>query len=142
MKLKLSGTLLLALMLNSIVCLAQNATQAIVSGKVSSSEGPVQGATMFVKNESTGFTASTVTNLSGGYIFNQLPLGSPYSVTVSFVGYKTEKKTGISLNQGDKIEINFDLIKNDGAMAEVVVTANTIRKGIANVRSEKHTSEL
>ena len=133
MKFKFSGILLSALLLNSIFCFAQNATQAIVSGKVSSSEGSVQGATMFVKNESTGFSTSTVTNKDGSFTFNQLPLGSPYSLTVSFVGYKTERKTGISLNQGDKVEVNFDLIRNNGAMTEVVVTANTLRRGIENV---------
>ena len=132
MNFKFSGILLLAL-LNSIFCFAQNATQAIVSGNVSSSEGLVPGATVYVKNESTGFATSTVTARDGSYIFNQLPLGSPYSLTISFVGYNTEKRTGIALNQGDKVEINFDLARSDGAMTEVVVTANTLRRAIANV---------
>jgi hypothetical protein len=133
MKLKFSATLLLLLLLNSIFCWGQNATQAVVLGTVAHVEGPVQGATIFVRNESTGFTASAVTNKDGGYIFNQLPLGSPYSITASFVGYKTEKKTNIALNQGDRLELNFQLIKNDGALTEVVVTTNTLRRSIANV---------
>lgn len=124
---------LLLLLLSSMLCIAQNATQAIISGNVLSTEGPVQGATLIVKNESTGFTASTVTNKEGHFIFDQLPLGNPYSLTASYIGYKTEKKTGISLNQGDKLEIGFELIKNDGVMTEVVVTANNIRRGVANV---------
>src|ERR671910_485829 len=103
MKLKFSAVLSLLILLGSAFSFAQNATQAIVLGKVQSADGPVQGATMLVKNESTGFAASLVTNKEGGYTFNQLPLGSPYSVTVSFVGYKTEKKNGLTVNQGDKV---------------------------------------
>ncbi|WP_132053403.1 TonB-dependent receptor [Pseudocnuella soli] len=133
MKLRLSVGLLFLLLCNTLMVLGQNATQAVVLGAVSSADGPVQGATIYVKNESTGFTTSTVTNKEGGYIFNQLPLGSPYSLTVSYVGYKSEKKTGIALNQGDRLEIGFSLIKNEGALTEVVVTTNTIRRNIANV---------
>lgn len=133
MKRKISGIFLFVFLLNAVWGFAQNATQAIVSGKVSSAEGIVQGATLFIKNESTGFSTSTVTNKDGSYIFNQLPLGTPYSITVSYVGYKSEKKTGITLNQGDKVDINFDLVKNDGNMAEVVVTANSLRRSVANV---------
>lgn len=133
MNFKLFSVLVLTLLLNGFFCYSQNATQAVISGKVFSSDGPIQGATLFVKNESTGFNTSTVSTKDGSYILHQLPLGSPYSVTVSFIGFKTEKKTGITLNQGDKVEINFDLIKNDGSMKEVVVTTNSLRRGVANV---------
>ncbi|MEI6948134.1 carboxypeptidase regulatory-like domain-containing protein [Paraflavisolibacter sp. H34] len=130
---KFTSVVVGALLLNSICSFAQNATQAIVSGKLSSPEGPVQGATLLVKNESTGFSSFTVTNKDGSFIFHQLPLGSPYSLTASYVGFKTEKRTGISLNQGDKVEINFALVKNDGSLTEVVVTSNTLRRGVANL---------
>lgn len=133
MKSKFTLSLLMLLLLNSIVCLAQNATQAVVLGVVRNVEGAVQGATLLIRNESTGFTATTVTNKEGAYIFNQVPLGTPYSITVSFVGYKTEKKTGFTLNQGDRIEVGFDLVKNEGALTEVVVTTNALRRNVANV---------
>lgn len=133
MKPNLSVFIVLGLLLFSMHSFAQNATQAIVLGKISSSEGIIEGASIVVKNESTGFTTSTMANKDGSYILNQLPLGSPYSVTASFVGYKTEKKTGITLNQGDRIEINFELVKNNGELTEVVVTASALRRSIANV---------
>lgn len=55
----------------------------------------VIGATVLVKNESTGFSAGSITNETGEYIVKQLPLGSPYSVTVSYVGYGDQKRQDI-----------------------------------------------
>ncbi|TDH28726.1 TonB-dependent receptor [Segetibacter sp. 3557_3] len=133
MRSKFTISVVLIFLLSPVFSWAQNATQAVVLGMVSSPDGPVQGATLSVKNESTGFTATTLTNKEGGYIFNQLPLGSPYSITVSFVGFKSEKKTGITLNQGDRIDIGFDLIRSEGTLTEVVVTTNTLRRNVANV---------
>lgn len=52
--------------------------EASVVGKVTEGQaGPIVGATVFVKNESTGFSTGTVTDADGNYIIKQLPLGSP-----------------------------------------------------------------
>src|SRR3712207_6557193 len=57
--------------------LAQS-TDASISGLVKDeNQQPVPGATVQVRNESTGFTGGTVTGVDGRFSFRQLPLGGP-----------------------------------------------------------------
>lgn len=106
--------------------------RAIVKGIVTDETGEgVIGATVLVKNESTGFSAGSITNETGEYIVKQLPLGSPYSVTVSYVGYGDQKKTGYTLNQGDVLRLDFQLKEESVVMEAVQVVANSLKNSIA-----------
>ncbi|GHU58471.1 cell envelope biogenesis protein OmpA [Bacteroidia bacterium] len=105
-------------------------TQAAISGTVSDSQGVLPGATVQVRNESTGFSAGTITNVNGEYTFRQLPLGSPYTVTVSYIGFGEQRKSGYSLNQGDLLQINFKLQEEALSIDAVTVVANSLKKGI------------
>ena len=63
---------------------AQENTQASVIGVVLDENGEgVIGASIQVRNESTGFHTGTITNDQGEYLIRQIPLGSPYSVTAT-----------------------------------------------------------
>ena len=86
---------------------AQNVT-ARFSGKVldgTSGNEPLIGATVVVKNESTGFQTGAITDASGSFIVEDLPLGGPYTITISFVGYSTKTYKGYYLNLRDHIVI-------------------------------------
>ena len=68
---------------------------ATVTGRVTDENNEVvPGATVTVTNESTGFSTGTLTSVDGEYTLRQIPLGSPYTIRVSFVGYKTETIPG------------------------------------------------
>ena len=102
--------------------------RAIVKGVVTDDTGEgVIGATVQIKNESTGFTTGSITNESGEYIVKQLPLGSPYSITVKYVGFGDQKKTGYTLNQGDVLRLDFQLKEESVVMQAVEVVANSLR---------------
>lgn len=78
--------------------LAQD-NKAIISGIVTDeTKMGVIGAAVQIKNESTGFSTGSITNENGEYTIKQLPLGGPYSITVSYVGYGDQKRTGYTLN--------------------------------------------
>lgn len=82
-------------------------TQASIYGVVSDeSKQLIPGASVQVRNESTGFTSRTVTNAKGEYTFRELPLGGPYTVTITSVGYAEQKQTGYALNQGDVLRVD------------------------------------
>ncbi len=101
-------------------------TDATISGKVLDEKGEaIPGASIRVKNESTGFQTGTVTNVSGEYQLQQLPLGKPYSITITFVGYQAQKFSNYALNQGDKLKIDAKLLQGDTQLSEVVVSANS-----------------
>lgn len=98
-------------------------TDASARGIVTNSgQQPLQGATVTVVNNSTGFRATVQTNAAGGYFFNQLPLGSPYSIEVSFTGYATQVKNNLTLNLGDQLLNDFSLAEANAQLAEVVIT--------------------
>ncbi len=110
------------LSLPSLTVLAQG-TDASITGVVKEVQGgSLQGATVSVRNESTGFQTSTVTTGKGEYSFKQLPLGGPYSVTASYVNFQSRKLTGYTLNFGDKVTVDVDLSKSANMLQEVVVT--------------------
>lgn len=124
--------LLLCLLLAGMGNVSAQDYRAIVKGVVTNETGEgVVGATVMVKNESTGFSAGSITNETGEYIVNQLPLGSPYSITVSYVGYGDQKKTGYTLNQGNVLRLDFQLKEESVVMEAVQVVANSLKNSIS-----------
>jgi hypothetical protein len=119
-----------------LFCCAQQklfaqSTQAVITGIIADDKSePVIGATVQVKNESTGFSTSTVTNEKGEYTFKQLPLGSPYTVLVSYMGYGEQKKTGYSLNQGDLLRVTFKMQEAAQEIKAVEVVANSLKNNV------------
>jgi hypothetical protein len=105
-------------------------TQASFIGKVTDLEKkPLANASVLVKNESTGFTSTTITNAKGDFVFKELPLGGPYYVMVTFVGFAENKKPGFTLNQGDVVTVNFELSNSAREITAVTVTATVGAKG-------------
>ncbi len=105
-------------------------TAANIRGYVVDASGvePIVGATIQVKNESTGFFTGTVTDVSGRFLLKDLQLGGPYTVTISFVGYGTATRKGYHLSQGDLIEVGtVRLEPGETQLNEVVVTANDFK---------------
>ena len=103
------------------------ATNATIAGVVSDENGQtLPGATVLVKNEGTGFSAGTVTNANGEYIFRQLPLGGPYTINVSYVGYGEQKNSGYQISQGTRLNVNFKLSQSNSELQEILVKGNNI----------------
>ncbi len=110
--------------------LAQS-TNASLYGKVSDEMGEsLPGATIIVKNESTGFQTGTVTNAEGKFTFNQLPLGGPYTVKASFVGYADKVQNGLTLNQSDRLNLSFALTESVAELEQVVITSQGLTNRI------------
>ncbi|KAA5541671.1 TonB-dependent receptor [Adhaeribacter rhizoryzae] len=126
---------LLTILFSSYVPLFGQGNEATIIGKVTEvNSGPIIGATVLVRNESTGFQAGTVTDLNGDYIIKQLPLGSPYSVTVSYIGFSQQKKTGYALSQGDQLRLNFQIAPSATELQAVeIIAANTLKSTVPNL---------
>lgn len=111
-------------------------TDASISGKVVDHNGDaIPGASVVVRNESNGFRAVVSTNKDGLYNLIQLPLGKPYTVTVSFIGYPKQSKSDFALNQGDNIVANFTMQESNTNLDDVVVSANSLTKRIDRLGS-------
>lgn len=107
------------------------ATNASIRGIITDSSGePLMGATIIVKNISTGFSSGTTTNESGGYKIQQLPLGGPYNVTAKYLGFQDVVRKGFTLNLSDVITIDFLLQESATSLDEIIVSSNSIVKRI------------
>lgn len=119
----------------SLTASAQS-TDASFSGKVVDIKGvAIPGASVVARNESTGFRAVTSTNKDGLFSLIQLPLGRPYTITVSFIGYPKQIRSDFALNQGDNIVVNFRMEETSSQLNEVVVSAGSLTKRIDRLGS-------
>ncbi|MGB6151818.1 MAG: carboxypeptidase regulatory-like domain-containing protein [Pricia sp.] len=116
-----------------VTCVVSHAqaTNASIKGKITDTNGnPLMGATVLVKNTSTGFSSGTVANEDGDYRMSQLPLGGPYSITAQYLGFRESVKEGFTLNLSDALTANFTLQESSTALDEVVVSSNSLSKRI------------
>jgi hypothetical protein len=104
---------------------AAQATEGFVSGQVRSAAGaPIAGASVTARNEATGTQQSRTTDARGRYVFAQLPIGGPYSVTVRQLGFRPVRRTGLVLNLGDRVTLDVALEPSTQELAAVDVRAD------------------
>ena len=131
-KFLLTFSIFMLVFLSGIKTFAQT-TQASISGTITDQQKkPISGASVQVKNESTGFSTKSMTNAIGVYTFKELPLGGPYTVKVSFVGLGEQTRTGYMLNQGDAIKVPIGMQPSSQTLEVVSVIASGLRNKAAN----------
>ena len=137
MKINLQKFLLVLLFNVSLVTVSWAQTNlAGIAGKVLGMDGkPLANATITVRNESTGFQIKSATTAQGTFLLKELPLGSPYSITVETVDLTTQKQTGYALNQGDLLQVSFKMEAKVHELNVVQITAPTLRNRIENIGS-------
>lgn len=124
---------------------AQGVTTASISGIVADDKGAgLPGATVVAVHTPSGTQYAQVTRADGGYNFPNARVGGPYTITVSFVGYRQQKLENIQLGLGQSYTYSFKLADESTQLSEVVVTGtrdpvlNADRTGAAtNVRREQ-----
>ncbi|HTE09080.1 MAG TPA: carboxypeptidase regulatory-like domain-containing protein, partial [Flavitalea sp.] len=109
-------------------------TQASISGTVSGEDRkPQVGATVSVRNESTGFITKTITNKRGEFTFKELPLGGPYTVNVTYSGFGDQKRTGYTLNQGDAVRVDIPMQVKESSLEVVQIVGSGLKNKIENI---------
>jgi Carboxypeptidase regulatory-like domain len=101
--------------LGACLVFAQGST-ATISGVVRDTTGAlVPGVTINVKNMESGFMRGAVSNESGGYNLQLLPVG-PYELTTDMPGFKQQVRRGINLSVTQEAIVNLTL--EVGSVAE------------------------
>ena len=101
-------------------------TSSAMSGKVRSNKGEaLPGATVEIIHKPTGTKYFSTTDFDGGYSAQGLRPGGPYTVKVSYVGYKTTEITDITATLGSNLTINITIDEESNALEEVVVTTKS-----------------
>ena len=111
-------------MMFSFQVYGQGVTTAAMGGIVTDTEGnPLLGADVVAVHTPSGTRYGASSRDNGQYDILNMRIGGPYSVTVSYVGYREEKMTDIFLNLGQNTRLNFEITQEAVAGEEVVVTA-------------------
>lgn len=85
-------------------------TSASITGTVVDENGdPLAGVNIVAVHEPTGTDFGVATNSNGRYTIQNARVGGPYTVTASFVGYRTVRETGINLQLDQERRIDFQL---------------------------------
>lgn len=103
----------------------QGITTAALNGRILDDRGvPLPDATVIVLHEPTGASTGVFSRADGRYNIAGLRTGGPYEIRVSYIGYQTAARRGVSLSMGQNLRVDFRL-RGDVIEAEnVVVTAH------------------
>jgi len=138
--------LLLTMML-TISAFAQVTTSKI-QGTVTDDAGALFGATVVAKHLPTGSVMGAMSQENGNYAIPNLRVGGPYTVTFSFVGYKTIEYTDIYLQLGKTTNIDMSMVSENQELDEVVIrytknnTFNSDRTGAETSLGSKEIQTL
>lgn len=103
---------------------AQGVTRAGMNGLVTDDKGePLPGANVIAVHEPSGTQYGTAVRTGGAFNLLNLRIGGPYTVTVSFIGYKTQEEEDVYLSLGQTVRLDFEMVEEAVVMGEVVVTA-------------------
>ncbi|NUQ81190.1 MAG: TonB-dependent receptor [Bacteroidetes bacterium] len=103
---------------------AQGLTTAAMNGMVSSNTGEILiGATVVARHLPTNTIYGTTTRDDGRFNLNNMKPGGPYSIKVSYVGYRAEELPDIFIELSQNLRIDFQLVSEDLSTEEIVVTA-------------------
>jgi hypothetical protein len=108
----------------SLAAVAQEYT-AILSGHVADDKGAfVSGARMTVTHVPTGFTVKSQSNNKGIFVIPNLKAGGPYTVTISYVGFKEQVYNDVTLALGSNPDVDITLNAEAAVLTEVVVSGS------------------
>ncbi|OGX86084.1 hypothetical protein BEN47_13330 [Hymenobacter lapidarius] len=102
---------------------AQGVTTAAMSGVISDSKGEgLPGATVIAVHTPTNTQYVAPTNSDGRFNIQNMRVGGPYTVRVTFVGYKDLTREGINLALGQNFRFDQKLSDTSTELSEVTVT--------------------
>ena len=125
----------------SVLMFGQGATTSSLSGNITDSKGdPMPGASIVAIHVPSGTQYVTVTDNGGNYRIQNMRVGGPYKVTVSFIGFSPSTYTEIYLKLGETYLQNGKLNESTTTLSEVVVTAGIRNSILSSERSGTQTN--
>ncbi|MDP2069872.1 MAG: carboxypeptidase regulatory-like domain-containing protein [Lutibacter sp.] len=107
----------------SVVSVFSQVTTSKIQGVVSDeTSAGLFGANVVAKHLPTGTVSGTITMESGRYSLQNLRVGGPYTITISYIGYKTIEYTDVYLNLGTAFDLDVKMESESEQLGEVVIT--------------------
>jgi hypothetical protein len=116
-------------------------TTSGIKGSVSDeTNSELPGANVIAVHNPTGTTYGAATNIDGKFNLVNLRVGGPYTITVSYVGYKDQAFSDVYLNLGQAENVSLSLIPDSGALDAIVIQGNTSKSVFSKGRTGAETS--
>ena len=137
--------LALLVLLSPALASAQQGAATLQGHVKDDSSAVVPGVSITVRNEETGVTRSTVTDLSGAYRLPAISTGV-YTVTAELSGFAVDTQKGVRLLVGQEVQVDFTM--KPSTVAETVTVAgratlvDTQRSQVSATIEEKQIQEL
>ncbi|WP_426490563.1 TonB-dependent receptor [Hymenobacter sp. 102] len=124
---------------------AQGSTTSAMNGIITDKAGEgLPGATVIAVHTPTNTQYVAPTNSEGRFNLQNMRVGGPYTIRISFVGYKEAVRENIFLTLGQNLRLDINLSEAEQTLGEVVVSGrrdpviNSGRTGAAtNVQREQ-----
>ena len=104
---------------------AQGLTSSSINGKVLDANGPLLGANVVATHIPTGTKYGAATDIDGLFRISNMKVGGPYTISITYVGYKDYIRENVSLQLGQTFRINASMIEEANALEEVVISLQT-----------------
>ena len=108
-------------MLSVSFALAQVTTSNIKGLILDDASEPLPGANILAIHTPTGTKYGAATNIDGRFNLLNLRVGGPYSITISFIGYKEQSFNDVYLDLGKTQNIDVVLIEKTAELETVVI---------------------
>ena len=121
---KIFNVILLIIVLGLNYTYGQGVTSAAINGTIVDQNGnPLPGATVVAIHVPSGSIYGSNARADGRYNITGLRVGGPYTLTVSMVGFTTQKNEGIYLSLEQNLKVNFICPEQTIELKGVTVTA-------------------
>ena len=117
-------TLIFALLV-SFTSFAQITTSSMHGNVYDDTNQGLPDATVVAVHTPTGTKYASTTNLDGAVNLRNMRVGGPYTITVSYVGFKTTEYNDIYLSLGKSYDFTAVLQSDSQALDEVIVQSTT-----------------
>jgi hypothetical protein len=108
-------------MLISVMSFGQGSTTSGLNGRVLDSSGePLPGAAIVAVHVPSGTQYATIADKAGNYRIQNMRVGGPYTIKVSFIGYSTSNYTDVMLKLGESYVQNAQLPEATATLQEVL----------------------
>ncbi|MDR0695073.1 MAG: TonB-dependent receptor [Prevotellaceae bacterium] len=100
-------------------------TTSNISGVITDTNGaPIVGTTIIAVHVPTGTKYSTISDGKGNYQLQNMRIGGPYTVDLSFIGFTSRSFNDITLALGEDYKLSATLTEDAKLLDEVVVIGN------------------
>ncbi|RAK65761.1 TonB-dependent receptor [Hymenobacter edaphi] len=120
---------------------SQGITTSAISGVITDKAGSgLPGATVIAVHTPTGTQYVAPTNSEGRFNLQNMRVGGPYTVRITFVGYQDVTREGVYLTLGQTLRLDVNLSEQTQTLADVVVTGRDSRSVLNAERSGSTTN--